>query len=171
MKKNILAILSLILLALVTTTAQAEMDHSGHQGHDHSMHQEKPNQNEHDMHAGHKCQHDNGAMRQTMIDGHHIRYELIDMRGRMGNMNMPADMKSHHLMVYIKDAANNVVEKAKTGFLVIGPDGTKQKAMAMGMGGGYGADINLMEKGAYTIKTKVVAGSKKLSDSFEHIVK
>lgn len=167
MKKNLCAFFTLALFAILATTAQAEMDHNAHQGHgDHDMQAEKSKMD----HGDHDSKKDN-ALRHAMIDGHHVSYELIDMRAKMANMkNMPADMKSHHLMVYIKDAESNVLGNAKTGFLLIGPDGAKQKAMAMGMGGGYGADINLTTKGTYTIKTKVVAGSTKLSDSFEYKV-
>jgi len=47
----------------------------------------------------------------------------------------------------------------------------KQKAMAMGMSGGFGADLDLSVKGKYVIKTKITAGDKKLMDKFVYEVK
>ena len=41
----------------------------------------------------------------------------------------------------------------------------------MGMGDGYGADVSFEDKGSYTVKTKVVAGDKKIMDSFEYEMK
>ena len=47
--------------------------------------------------------------------------------------------ETHHLMVYVMDPDGQAVQEAKLGYLVEGPDGTKQKLMAMGMQGAYGA--------------------------------
>jgi len=52
-----------------------------------------------------------------------------------------------------------------------GPADETQTVMAMAMSGGFGADIDLSEKGAYTIKAKAVAGEVKLVDEFTHSVK
>ena len=62
-------------------------------------------------------------------------------------------------------------EEGKVGFLVTGPDGSKQKAMAMGMKGAYGANMDFSQKGVYSIKTKAVFGDKKLFDQFDYEVK
>ncbi len=105
----------------------------------------------------------------SMVDGHHFSYELIDMREKM--KDMPEMKDTHHLMMHVKDAAGKMVDKAKVGFMIQNPDGSSQKKMAMGMGGGFGADVNLEKKGVYKIKTKVVAGEKKLMDAFEYEVK
>ncbi len=121
-----------------------------------------------DSHHGH-----GGAdIHTSMVDGRHFSYELIDMREKMKGMkNMPEMKDTHHLMVHVKDAAGQKVDKAKVGFLIENPDGSTQKKMAMGMAGGFGADVNLEKKGVYTIKTKVMAGETKLMDSFEYEVK
>ena len=78
---------------------------------------------------------------------------------------------THHLMVYVKDADGHAVEGAKLGYLVEGPDGAKQKLMAMGMQGAFGANANFKTKGTYTVKTKFLAGDKKLLDKFSYEVK
>ena len=86
--------------------------------------------------------------------------EMKDMQG-----SKEAD-KTHHLMVYVMDPDGRAVETAKLGYLVEGPDGAKQKLMTMGMQGAYGANVNFKNKGTYTIKTKLLAGDKKLFDRF-----
>lgn len=135
----------------------------------------------HDMH-GQKAQGDHGDMdhsghmgdliREADVDGYQMAYHLIDMRQKIKGMkNMPAMKATHHLMVYIKDPQGQMVSQAQAGYLVENPDGAEQKAMTMPMKDGFGADINLSEPGAYTIKTKVMAGETKLMDSFEYEVK
>jgi len=73
--------------------------------------------------------------------------------------------------VYLKDADGKYVQGAKVGFWLTGPDGKDQKTMAMSMGEGFGADIDLKAKGAYKIKTKAVVGDKTLVDEFTYNVK
>ncbi len=174
--KSKLIILTLTFLAATIGTASAEMQHDGHNNHvmqNESVHQGDGN---HGMHA------ENGkvqgrpadnTIRQTMVDGNYFSYKLIDMRPKMANMapEMKQQMKSHHLMVFIKDSSGNSFAGAKTGYLVEGPDGVKQKTMTMAMGGGFGADIDLAKKGSYNIRTKFAAGKIRLSDSFEYVVR
>ena len=74
-------------------------------------------------------------------------------------------------MATITGPEGSKVEKGKVGFLVKGPDGSKQKAMAMGMKGSYGADVDIGEKGVYTVKTKAVFGDKNLFDLFKYEVR
>ncbi len=111
-------------------------------------------------------------IRETKIDGYGFMYHLVDMVGNMKGMEDMQQMKAtHHLMVFIKAPHGHAVENAKVGYMVTGPDGEKQKAMAMGMSGGFGADVNLKQKGTYTISTKVVEGNKKLVDKFSYEIK
>ena len=97
----------------------------------------------------------------STIEGYGLVYALYHFPER----------KTWHLMVTITGPEGSKVEKGKVGFLVVGPDGSKQKAMAMGMKGSYGADVNLGEKGAYTVKTKAVIGNRKLFDNFSYKMK
>jgi hypothetical protein len=143
----------------------------GHEGSGHSGNGNSPGMN----HSGHDMDrggHSGMKIHTATVDGYELRYELIDMKARMEGMeNMPEMQHSHHMMVYVRDRDGNAVESAKVGYLIQGPGGDVQKAMCMGMGGGYGADVSLEDAGAYTIKTKVVAGDKTLMDGFEYEVK
>ena len=110
-------------------------------------------------------------------EGYTLAYHLIDMKAQMAAMKEHAqahgaekmDM-THHLMVYLTDADGNPVKDAKVGYLVVNPDGTNQKLMCMHMKGGFGSDINLKQKGTYTIKTKALSGDTKIMDQFSYKV-
>ena len=97
----------------------------------------------------------------STVDGYGFDYTLYDF----------PEKNTHHLMVSITDPDGKPVDTGKVGFLVTGPDGGKQKAIAMGMGSAYGADIKLQMQGVYTIKVKAIVGDKKLLDRFEYEVK
>jgi len=110
------------------------------------------------------------------INGYHFVYKLIDLKEKMKGMkDMQHDMEkmtaTHHLMLFIKNAKGDAVEADKVGYLITGPDGKDQKAMAMGMGGGYGADVTLSQPGDYTVKTKAIIGGQNLMDSFTYTLK
>mgnify|MGYP006420205151 FL=1 len=81
------------------------------------------------------------------------------------------EKKTQHLMVAVTGPEGSDVLKGKVGFLVTGPGGSKQKAMAMGMKNAYGADMDFGKKGLYTIKMKAVFGEKKIFDRFGYEVK
>ena len=122
-------------------------------------------------HSGHI-----GAMiHESTIDGYRFAYHLIDIQKNPEQMSDMKDSKesekTHHLMVYVMDPDGQAVQQAKLGYLVEGPNGAKQKLMAMGMQGAYGANVDFRNKGSYTIKTKIVTGDKKLFDRFSHEVK
>jgi hypothetical protein len=110
-------------------------------------------------------------------EGYTLAYHLIDMKAQMAAMKEHAqshdsgkmDM-THHLMVYLTDANGNSVKDAKVGYLVVNPDGAKQKLMCMYMKGGFGSDISLKQKGTYTIKTKALSGDIKIMDQFSYTV-
>lgn len=106
----------------------------------------------------------------SQVDGYQLEYQFIDMKEKLKGMeqHMQGMTATHHLMVFIKNAQGETVAADKVGFLVAGPDGKDQKVMAMGMSGGYGADITLSVPGEYTIKTKAVMGDQKLVDSFTY---
>ena len=112
---------------------------------------------------------------ESTIEGYSFAYHLIDIRkdaDKMKDMEGANDAnETHHLMVYVMDPNGQAVQEAKLGYLVEGPDGAKQKLMAMGMQGAYGANVNFKKKGVYTIKAKCLAGDKKLFDRFSYEVK
>jgi hypothetical protein len=156
-------IMIIVLFAgfLITNNVDA-MDKHGHEkgteGIDHSAH--------------------NGVnIHNSRKEGYTLAYHLIDMKAQMAAMKEHAqahesgkmDM-THHLMVYLTDDEGNPVKDAKVGYLVVNPDGTNQKLMCMHMKGGFGSDINLKQKGTYTIKTKALSGDTKIMDQFTYKV-
>jgi len=112
----------------------------------------------------------------STVNGYQLEYKFIDLKEKMAKMkgmdhSMEGMTATHHLMVYIKNAKGETVEADKVGFLISGPDGKDQKAMAMGMSGGYGADVTTSQAGEYNIKTKAVMGEQKLVDTFTYTIK
>lgn len=102
------------------------------------------------------------------VEGCTLTYRLIDMRETA--KEMPGMTATHHLMVFITDPAGHPVTNATVGFLIEGPEGGEQQVMAMAMGDGYGANVNLSRPGNYTIKAKAMAGDKTLLDAFTYEV-
>jgi len=162
MKRHILN----VLVALALAGPAMAMDHS-------KMHGEM----DHGKMAGMDHSQMKGEMiHQSTVDGYKVMYHLIDNMAEMAKMgdmkgHDMSQMKSNHLMVYIVDAGGKAVSKGKVGYMVTGPDGVEQKVMAMAMTGGFGADVDLKLKGAYTIKTKAIAGESQLVDEFTYEVK
>jgi hypothetical protein len=155
--KNILIPILFSFIWLVPSFA-ADTSHNHNASTDHSGHEQ------------HGTDANKGAtdkyFHQTHIDGYHFSYELIDMREKLKNQKIQV---THHLMLIIaKDGS--AVEPQKAGFLITAPDGTKQQAMAMTMGGGAGANIDLSQKGEYAIKVKAVVEGENLIDSLTYIV-
>lgn len=117
----------------------------------------------------------------STVDGYKLDYHLIDNKAQMEKMEDmkgmsmaeggAEQMKSHHLMVYITNPDGKMIEDAKVGYLVVDPAGAKQKAMAMGMKGGLGADVEMKAKGEYTVNVKIVAGDAKVIDKITYEVK
>ena len=150
MKKHIMK-LTICLVFMISLAlpigAEEEMDHGGMS---------------HGSHAGE-------LIRETTVKGYGLTYRLIDMQARMKDMaDMPAMEATHHLMLFVHPPEGKSIEQPKVGFLVEGPKGKTQKVMAMAMSGGFGADLDLSEKGDYTIKSKAVFGEVKLIDGFEY---
>lgn len=112
-------------------------------------------------------------IREAKVEGHVLEYYLIDaaemMKGKPMEGHDMSRMKSHHLMLFIAGPGGPVTG-AKVGFKVEGPSG-EQKAMAMAMEGGYGADVDLKAPGVHEIKTKAVAGETTLIDAFPYEVR
>jgi len=109
------------------------------------------------------------------VDGHQFAYYLIDMQKQMPKMENQSQMTgmkaSHHLMVYVTQPDGQVLDQAKVGYLVVGPDGSKQKQMGMKMRDGFGADLDMGEKGMYSVTTKALAGEKSLMHQFTYEMK
>jgi len=131
---------------------------------------------DHDHHMDHS-NHVGQMIHESTVDGYSLAYHVIDMKEKMAGaegMVMEghdmSQMKSHHMMLYVTAPNGKKVLEGKVGYMVAGPDGSNQKAMAMAMKGAFGADVDLSSKGSYTIKAKIIAGEQKLMDSFSYQV-
>jgi len=118
----------------------------------------------------------NKEIRTAVVNGYTLTYTLIDLKQAMAAFATPMThgaekMKSHHLMVNPVAPDRKPVAGGKAGYLVVQPDKTEIKAMAMLMEGGFGADIDLVAKGEYTITTKIALADKTLVDEFVYTVK
>jgi hypothetical protein len=115
-------------------------------------------------------------IRKAVVKGYTLTYTLIDMKQLMAASSAPmahdmSKMKSHHLMVNPVGPDGTAVASGKAGFLVVQPDKTEVKAMAMLMEGGFGADLDLLAKGDYKITCKITFGDTTLVDEFLYPVK
>ncbi len=106
---------------------------------------------------------------ESKVKGVTLKYQLIDMTKNIKKMDKNAGHQmtgTHHLMVMPKGGEN--LQGAKVGFILTDPDGKIHKVMAMGMGGGFGADLPMMKNGKYTIKTKIMKSKTRLDDKFTY---
>ncbi|MHB8763554.1 MAG: hypothetical protein ACYDA8_04320 [Deferrisomatales bacterium] len=172
MKKTTLRALATLAFGLALALPAHAASH-GHGG----GHGEKKGHTAEMSHDGHMGM----EIHESTVEGFKFAYHVMDNKEAMEKMkDMPgmsmkghdmAKMKSHHLMLYVVGPDGKPVTDAKLGYLVKGPDDKEQKAMAMGMKGGFGADVDFSAKGAYQIKTKAIAGDKTLVDEFTYEVK
>ncbi len=119
-----------------------------------ALHQAIASDVDHSSHVGDK-------IHTSLINGYNLAYHLLDLPNK----------DAHHLMTYVVNPQGKPVTDAKVGYLVIGPEGDKQKVMAMGMNESFGGDVDFTMKGTYIVKTKAVVGAEKLVDSFTYEVK
>ena len=114
---------------------------------------------------------------QATVEGYELTFRLIDMMEKMKDMTakmpaMPQMKDTHHLMAFIRSPHGHAVEKAQVGYLIKAPNGTEQRAMCMAMNNGFGGDVNLSQKGIYTVYVKaVVDATTTLTHNFEYEVK
>jgi hypothetical protein len=167
MRKKISTLVALFFTLNVFFAAAlfAQSGHTDHSSHTGTKTEESMDMGGHDMGESSR-----GGMKihESMVEGYHFEYRLIDTGAKMKSVKGMEHI-THHMMVYVKGPEK--IEKIKVGYLVTGPDGSKQKLMAMSMGGGSGADVSFASKGMYMIKTKVVADGTKLSHMFHYEVK
>lgn len=168
LKSALVTVSALLILHVMAFAAHHNSQKGDHKMGGHKMGEHKMSGMDHSAHRGDNIHNAN-------VDGYQFAYHLIDIRKQMEKMkNTPAmkDMKTtHHMMVYVKGPDGSQVDQAKVGYLVTGPDNQDQQLMCMSMKGGYGADINFNQKGAYSVKTKVVANGKTLMTEFNYEVK
>ncbi len=159
MKKFFFTTLLTVLSISFSGHVYAASSHDAHS--EHGSHAMKTG---HEAHAGMK-------IHESSRDGYTFEYRLINMKEKMEKLkNMPEIKDTHHLMVFVKDSHGSFVKTAKVGYLIQKKEsGAVQKKMAMAMSNGFGADITIAAGSHYLIKTKVIAGSKKLMDEFKYV--
>jgi hypothetical protein len=178
-KISIRTLTALVLgMALVLPAYASEKGHGAMKGTDHPTKTDHPSKMDHSGHMGE-------MIHESTVDGYQLAYHLIDMKAKMkammskqGSESKGSDtkshdmsqLKSHHLMVFITGPDGKKLTDAKVGYKVEGPGGSEQKTMAMAMKGGFGADVDMEAAGTYEIKTKAMAGDKKLIDEFTYQV-
>jgi hypothetical protein len=123
-----------------------------------------------------KPAHPGTMIRTAKVSGYTLTYTLIGMAEAQKDPALAitrdtGKLKSHLLMVYAVGPSGTPATDGKAGFLVVQPDKTEVKAMAMPMGGGFGADVDLAAKGAYKITTKIALADSTLVDEFVHTAK
>lgn len=157
MKKQLILILAALCLLVFPVFA---MQHGGHDMNDKSM--------EHDTMDHSSMNHDSMAADGEMVmlgnqtvAGVEAIAHIKDVRAAMADMKMPV---THHFMIMAKDQHGSVIDSGTVAVKIKGPDGTTSKAIKlMGMGGHFGADIELDKKGMYTFQvgSKLSDGSKR----------
>jgi len=142
--KVFLFLLSAVLLSPVFATAAPDMDHS------------KMN------HAGMEAAGQMIDLGSVTENGVEALAEMKDISKAMAQMGMEA---THHFMVMFVDTKNfEPIEEGVVALKITSPPGeTSDAVKLMGMHGGYGSDIALKEKGAYTFQvgTKLADGQKR----------
>lgn len=163
MKKMTKLTITLILALLILGTGISfAMHHSvGHSSHGSST----PAKSGHDAHSsstkeasGHADGHMGMAMTDDMemlgtktLDGVKAMAHISDTSAAMAAAGMK---QTHHLMVAFEDAATMAaIESGRVAVRVVTPSGKTLPAVSLpGMDGAFGGDVELSEKGIYTLQ-------------------
>jgi hypothetical protein len=124
-------------------------------------------------------------IREAQVQGYRLTYYLLDV-------GQAAGPRTEHLMVFVTAADGKDVTDAAVSYRLTGPGAQERTvlascakggqfncrvgpeqhtAKAMSMAGGYGADVEVHEKGDYKITTKVTVGDKGVADEFVYTVR
>lgn len=159
MKSIICATLSLLL---VTAGLSLAMNHGGaHSGHGSSV-PAKSGHDAHQMKATSQADHSGGHMGMKMsadmemlgtktVDNVKAMAHISDTREAMAAAGMK---QTHHLMVAFEDAATMAaIDSGRVAVRIVTPGGRTLPAIPLqGMEEGFGGDVELSEKGTYTLQ-------------------
>ncbi len=150
-----LAVTLTLPLLIFSTGISFAMHHSGgHSGHGSST----PAATGHDAHAGHGSvqaaggAHDRMEMLGNQVrDGVRATAQISDISKALAAAGMP---QTHHLMVdFTDEAGNSKIATGRVAVRVVTPSGQTLPAVSLqGMDGEFGGDIELKEKGKYTLQ-------------------
>lgn len=118
-------------------------------------------------------------IRKTQISGYTLTYYLLSVAEKQVTNIMPTETtssdfnksKSHHLMVFVSRPDGRPATEGKAGFMVVQPNKTETRDIAVSMDGGFGSDVDLPFKGDFTITAKIVLVDVDLLDKFVYSVK
>ncbi len=168
MKKHLMITLALVCALAAPTFA---MKHSGHDMAGHTMEDKGHSMNDTSMnHDGMDASGEMVMLGTKNVDGMEAAAHLKDVRAAMAKMNMAV---THHFMIMVKDQhQGTTVDEGTVALKIKGPDGTTGNAIKlMGMGGHFGADIELKQAGMYTfiVGSKLADGAKRTWEFSYHL--
>ncbi|BCR05863.1 hypothetical protein DESUT3_29320 [Desulfuromonas versatilis] len=109
----------------------------------------------------------------SVVQGHRLDYRLA-FRQPSGQLSpaeaseLPAEglTVGPELVVFLSDPAGELIYSAEVKYDVIGPQGTRIKARALPVEGGFAAGIYCSSRGLYQVQTEVMTAGLDLVDSF-----
>lgn len=113
-------------------------------------------------------------IRTAQVSGYTLTYTLIDTAELNLGTVMPlasydgGRTPSHHLMVFVRDAAGRAVTEGTVSFAVTTPNGTVSTLAGRPMNGGFGNDVELPARGELAIQVKLALPNADLTDAFAH---
>ncbi len=161
-KKMKLIVCTTLSLLLVTAGLSLAMNHGGgHSGHGSST-PAKSGHDAHQMKTTSQADHSGGHMGMEMsADMEMLGTKSVDSVKAMAHISdtseamTAAGMKqTHHLMVAFADAATMAaIDSGRVAVRIVTPGGRTLPAIPLqGMDGGFGGDVELSEKGTYTLQ-------------------
>lgn len=163
MKKSMkLIVCTTLSLLLATAGLSMAMNHGGgHSSHGSSA-PAKSGHDAHQMKATSQADHSGGHMGMEMsADMEMLGTKTVDSVKAMAHISdtseamAAAGMKqTHHLMVAFEDAATMAaIDSGRVAVRIVTPGGQTLPAIPLqGMEGGFGGDVELSEKGTYTLQ-------------------
>jgi hypothetical protein len=153
MKKSMKRITGVALsLLLVTAGFSMAMNHGGgHSGHG-SQEMKTTSESGHGGgHMGMEMSSEMEMLGATTLDGVKAMAHISDTREAMAAAGMK---QTHHLMVAFEDAATMaVIDSGRVAVRIVTPGGQTLPAISLqGMDGAFGGDVELSEKGIYTLQ-------------------
>lgn len=134
--RTLMTMVLALILAFCWAPAAPAADHSG-------MHGMTGHGGGHEAMAGEEFI----SLGEQTVEGITASAQLNDVRQAMAAAGMEA---THHLMVFFTGEGGAMIESGVVAVKVTSPDGLESKAMPLqGMGGHFGADLQLAQTGDY----------------------
>ena len=177
MKRFVLWVAAISLLALPSFLSAAEMGHEGMSGMPHGHDDMKMDDHGKMMHGGHDMK-SGELLFSGNVGPWTVEARLIEKQAYMEQTGVPAKFAvkfagERHLMIFLSDPTTGKPPSGAAGKVTItGPDkASSSKVTLVVMGGHIGADVNLPQSGEYTFTAEIEAGDRKGSATFSHTMK